>query len=63
MGRRGSDLTVDQHKLVNTDAPYGWRECPTCKGTGINPVVTMYVCPRCNGERRVRLGPFISGER
>lgn len=29
------------------------RRCPTCNGTGINPVATYMVCPKCNGEKRV----------
>lgn len=29
------------------------RCCPTCNGTGINPVATYMVCPKCNGEKRV----------
>lgn len=32
---------------VNTTA---MRVCPVCKGTGINPVATYMVCPKCNGE-------------
>ena len=28
----------------------GQRICPTCKGTGINPVFIINVCPKCNGE-------------
>lgn len=31
----------------------GQRKCPTCKGTGINPVWQSKVCPKCNGERVV----------
>lgn len=30
------------------------RKCPTCKGTGINPVSTRDLCPKCNGEKTVR---------
>lgn len=29
------------------------RQCPTCRGTGINPVQKSLVCPKCNGERVV----------
>jgi hypothetical protein len=42
--------------LVGTRAPYGWRDCPTCRGTGINPMLLTRVCPRCGGERRVPNG-------
>jgi len=31
----------------------GCRKCPTCKGTGINPVAKTMVCPKCNGETTV----------
>ncbi len=31
----------------------GMRTCPTCRGTGINPVLPTNVCPKCNGEREV----------
>jgi DnaJ-class molecular chaperone len=27
------------------------RRCPTCDGTGINPVATYMLCPKCNGEK------------
>lgn len=30
-----------------------WRKCPTCNGTGINPVLMRYVCPKCHGEGKV----------
>lgn len=36
--------------------PYGdagKRVCPTCHGTGINPVWPTKICPKCNGETRV----------
>ena len=29
------------------------RRCPTCNGTGINPVATYLLCPKCNGEKWV----------
>lgn len=31
----------------------GKRTCPTCQGTGINPVWMSKICPKCNGERTV----------
>lgn len=31
----------------------GVRTCPTCKGTGINPMLPTKVCPKCNGETKV----------
>ena len=31
------------------------RICPTCNGTGINPVFSYMLCPKCNGEKYVRL--------
>jgi DnaJ-class molecular chaperone len=31
----------------------GARKCPTCNGTGINPVLPTNVCPKCNGEKTV----------
>ena len=34
----------------------GQRKCSTCKGTGINPVFVMNVCPKCNGEGVVGVG-------
>ncbi len=27
------------------------RPCPVCNQTGINPVATYMVCPKCNGEK------------
>lgn len=36
---------------ANSDA----RQCPTCRGTGINPVAIYLLCPKCNGERYVRI--------
>jgi DnaJ-class molecular chaperone len=27
------------------------RECPTCEGKGVNPVMPMLLCPKCKGER------------
>ena len=35
--------------------PEGMRFCPTCNGTGINPVAMHYLCPKCNGEKTVPL--------
>lgn len=26
------------------------RRCPTCRGTGINPVLVTNSCPKCKGE-------------
>jgi len=34
----------------------GQRICPTCKGTGINPVLITNVCPKCNGETIIGIG-------
>lgn len=34
----------------------GTRVCPTCKGTGVNPVWPTKVCPKCNGETWVYAG-------
>lgn len=31
------------------------RTCPTCNGTGINPVANYLLCPKCNGEKVLRL--------
>lgn len=28
----------------------GTRRCPTCKGTGVNPVLPANTCPKCKGE-------------
>ena len=33
--------------------PTGKRSCPTCNATGINPVNTSRVCPKCNGEKYI----------
>ena len=33
------------------------RQCPTCNGTGVNPVATWLLCPKCNGEKRVPVTP------
>lgn len=41
-----------------TVIPDDTRICPTCNGTGINPIVTTAVCPKCNGEKKVS-GPVI----
>lgn len=30
-----------------------WRQCPLCRGQGLNPVLLHKVCPKCDGERRV----------
>src|SRR5689334_23157809 len=30
------------------------RDCPTCQATGINPVDRSLVCPKCEGERKVK---------
>jgi DnaJ-class molecular chaperone len=37
----------------STFANTGMRVCPTCNGTGINPLATYMVCPKCNGEKVV----------
>ena len=31
----------------------GGCTCPTCNGTGINPVASYMLCPKCNGEKRI----------
>lgn len=31
------------------------RDCPTCRGTGVNPIMTTLVCPKCKGERKVTI--------
>jgi hypothetical protein len=38
-----------------TDTSYSHRPCPTCLGTGINPVEPYLLCPKCCGERVVPL--------
>lgn len=48
-GGRGTTL---QDRVLDTHIP-GKRVCPTCRGTGINPVWPTKVCPKCNGERRI----------
>jgi len=32
------------------------RQCPTRRGSGINPVWMTRVCPKCDGERVVPIG-------
>lgn len=29
------------------------RKCPLCNGTGLNPKLLTYVCPKCQGEKKV----------
>jgi DnaJ-class molecular chaperone len=29
------------------------RTCPLCDGTGLNPKLPTYVCPKCHGEKKV----------
>lgn len=38
---------------VNGYVSYWQRVCPTCNGTGINPVANYLICPKCNGEKVV----------
>lgn len=37
----------------STTTNIGLRRCPTCNGTGINPVATYLLCPKCNGEKLI----------
>lgn len=41
-------------RLAHAGGYGGTRTCPTCKGTGINPVLPVNVCPKCRGETKVR---------
>lgn len=43
----------DYRPYITPRYDYGLRTCPTCKGTGINPVNSYVVCPKCNGETKV----------
>lgn len=40
-----------------TGEAYGTRQCPTCNGRGINPVMPTMVCPKCHGEKRIAVAP------
>lgn len=46
--------TVGPNRLPRIYLDDGKRTCPTCNGTGINPVLQWRVCPKCNGEKRIR---------
>ena len=41
---------------IQINLPLGLRVCPTCKGTGINPINSLNVCPKCYGETVVGIG-------
>jgi DnaJ-class molecular chaperone len=48
-----TDVAPSSRLMVDTRSPLDMRACPTCRGTGINPVLPVNVCPKCNGEREV----------
>lgn len=47
-------MSARPHYPMSNVIPPGTRRCPLCNGTGLNPKLLTYVCPKCHGEKRVK---------